>query len=61
MQRIAAIDWVVFFLYVLGLGVASVHLYRTPIYAMDALQYMATLCSWRTRILSAFIVVSMRS
>ncbi len=40
MQRIAAIDWVVFLFYVLGLGVASVHLYRTPIYAMDAVQYM---------------------
>ncbi len=40
MQRITAIDWVVFLFYVLGLGVASVHLYRTPIYAMDAVQYM---------------------
>ena len=40
MQRIAAIDWVVFSLYVCALGVASVHLYRTPIYAMDAVQYM---------------------
>jgi hypothetical protein len=40
MQRIAAIDWVIFFLYVLALGVASVHLYRTPIYAKDAVQYM---------------------
>jgi hypothetical protein len=40
MQRIAAIDWVVFSLYLCALGVASVHLYRTPIYAMDAVQYM---------------------
>ena len=40
MQRIAAIDRSVFFLYVLALGVASIHLYRTPIYAMDSLQYM---------------------
>ena len=40
MQRIAAIDWAVYSLYVLALCVASVHLYRTPIYAMDAVQYM---------------------
>ena len=40
MQRIAARDWAPFFLYVLALGFASIHLYRTPIYAMDAVQYM---------------------
>jgi len=40
MQRIAATDWAVFLLYVLALGVASIHLYRTPIYAMDSVQYM---------------------
>jgi hypothetical protein len=40
MQRSATIDWVIFFLYGLALGVASFHLYRTPIYAMDAVQYM---------------------
>ena len=40
MQRIAARDWAPFFLYVLALGFASIRLYRTPIYAMDAVQYM---------------------
>ena len=40
MQRIAATDWAIFFLYALALGIASIHLYRTPIYAMDAVQYM---------------------
>jgi hypothetical protein len=40
MQRSATIDWVIFFLYGLALGVASFHLHRTPIYAMDRVQYM---------------------
>ena len=40
MQRSATIDWVIFFVYRLALGVASFHLYRTPIYAMDRVQYM---------------------
>jgi hypothetical protein len=39
MQRSRTIDWVIFFLYVLALGVAF-HLYRTPIYAVDAVPYM---------------------
>lgn len=40
MQRSATIDWAIFFLYVLALAVASFHLYRTPIYAMDAVPYL---------------------
>jgi hypothetical protein len=30
----------IFFLYVLALGGVSLHLYRTPIYSMDSIQYM---------------------
>jgi len=40
MQPMAARDWAILFLYVLALGLASIHLYRTPIYSMDAVQYM---------------------
>jgi len=40
MRPIAARDAAVLFLYLLVLGFSSLHLYRSPIYAMDAIQYM---------------------
>jgi len=40
MQVISARDAAIFLLYLLGLGLSSVHLYRNPIYSMDAVQYM---------------------
>lgn len=40
MRPIAVRGEIVFFLCVLALGLSSFHLYRTPIYAMDSVQYM---------------------
>ena len=40
MRSTATRDAGILFLYLLGLGFSSVHLYRNPIYAMDSIQYM---------------------
>ena len=40
MPKIAARDEIFIFLYVLALAASSIHLYRKPIYSMDAIQYM---------------------
>ncbi len=40
MPKIAVRDEILIFLYVLALTLSSIHLYRKPIYAMDAIQYM---------------------
>lgn len=41
MRPIAMRDEVLILLYVLALGLSSLHLYRKPVYAMDSIQYMA--------------------
>jgi hypothetical protein len=40
MPVISARDAALFLVYLLGLALSSVHLYRNPVYAMDAVQYM---------------------
>ena len=40
MRSPAGRDQVLIVLYVLALGLSSIHLYRKPVYAMDAVQYM---------------------
>lgn len=40
MRPIPSRSLAIFFLYLVGLGLSSIHLYRNPIYDMDSVQYM---------------------